>query len=175
MKYFILAVGVLLIMASCSKKSSSPGSAQVAVTYQANGQSVTVTDLVIDTSYDDLQAEPSIAIEGMQLLPTMTDSTAFLLEIEGPYYSVVNMKGVFSDTAMTAGPPFAGLQFTTPSFNFSASSEPFIGAPTIAHIISNDGHTVTGTFQGDVFYSSGSLFTGDTLAVRNGKFTVTLP
>lgn len=174
MKYLILASAVLLIMASCSKKSSSPSSASTSVTFEANGQNIVVQDITIDTNYDYASAVPDIDVNGTILLPGVVDSLRFQLYFEAGTnnfaYSAQSMHGSYTDTSnANCGLSFESLDNSFNAYDFDYSN------PNFKATLNNNGSSISGTFQGLIFVATQNYPAGDTVAVTNGKFSATLP
>lgn len=178
MKYLILAGMIVLIMASCSKKSSSPGTTTPqgnSLSFSMSGQTVNMQDLTVDTLHDPLQNHPEIEISGKALLPGVPDSVSFQLWFFGAANTTIaSLKNDFTPTDANNIVTLDYQAISGPNFSLQAEG----AQPFTATISTNTGSAVTGTVTGTLVvgvssYASGAgLQAGTTVAITNGKFSL---
>lgn len=182
MKFLILAGAVVLVMASCSKKSNSPSTTTPpqgnSVSFSMGGQTVNMQDIVVDTLHDPLQNHPEIEITGKALLTGVPDSLSFQLWLFGQENtSIASLKDAFTPNGTYNVVSLDYVNTTGPSFSLQAEA----AQPFTVNISTNTGKAITGTLSGTLVvgvssYASGAgPQQGTAIAVTNGSFSLAFP
>ena len=155
----------LLISASACSKSSSPlaNGPKGSLNYEANGHAVVGRVFQVDTGF--VFPGAILKIHAMQLLPGQTDSSIFELGLAtATTAGSGQFKGLFADTSAVNWCTFlveGGSQYTADNNTIATST---------VTVVTNDGSTVAGTFQGALQVNTGSAV--DTVYITNGTFSV---
>ena len=170
MKYLLYLAGCFALFGVSCKKGTI-GLQPSYMTFTINGQSVSVENIHADTTGSLAGPyRPDINILGYALLPGMQDSSGVTFTLFGaPGTYAINMLGTFSDTSTTTTAHMSIVAFATGDPN--ASGDDAIKR-TIADITSNNGVTLTATFQAGLIVTSGAFPGGDSLVVTNGRFSI---
>jgi len=160
------AASLLLILPSC-KKSAHPSAVQGSMSFEFNGQLVSMTGFV-----DTTLSPGFVTIWGHGKLPGSNDSSALILAITNTAALPISaFKGLYTDTSaqIPAGMTLADADDAALYSNETSSG---IVPDLILDITVNNGRTISGTFSGTLYRYSIGIGGANTYVVSNGVFSV---
>jgi len=192
----VLFCGLLFLISACNKVTNTPlvfgkafmggnpgtnpppppPSSDQSITFFANGDSVFVTQISVDTSRQTGFMYPQINVNGMAIIPVRKDTLTFDLQIfnsNNSYASVVQFMGNFNDTSRLHHTTILTLNSQV---NWNAYQDAQNGANDFyVDISGNDGKTLTANFYGSLVCFANNTGAPPTLPITNGTLKINLP